>query len=171
MDEPLLRLFFALPCPSDCAARIERWRSGLDLSGKAVSASNLHVTLTFLGAQPAHQLSRLLTLANLIRLPGFELTLDRLDLWPEGLLHLAPSHTPVALEQLVQQLQLTLRNAGFAIEERAYRPHMTLARLSALPAKATAPKVGWSVREFSLFSSVHSAQSAHYQTLGIWPLR
>jgi RNA 2',3'-cyclic 3'-phosphodiesterase len=171
VDEPLLRLFFALPCPTDCAARIEHWWSSLGIAGKAVATSNLHLTLVFLGTQPAHQLPRLMALANSLHLPGFELTLDHLDLWPEGLLHLAPSQTPDALMQLALQLRQTLREAGFVIEQRAYRPHLTLAHHSTQPEMVTVPQVSWTAREFSLFSSLHSTQDAHYQALGSWPLR
>ena len=171
MDEPLLRLFFALPCPTDCAARIERWRSSLGIAGKAVAASDLHLTLVFLGSQPAHQLPLLMALASSIRIPDFKLNLDRLDLWPEGLLHLAPSHTPDALAQLALRLRQALQEAGFAIEQRAYRPHLTLARHSTLPEIVTAPKVSWTAREFSLFSSAQGEHGAHYRALGSWPLR
>ena len=168
MDEPLLRLFFALPCPTDCAARIEHWRSSLGIAGKAVAASDLHLTLVFLGSQPAHQLPLLMALASSIRIPDFKLNLD---LWPEGLLHLAPSHTPDALAQLALRLRQALQEAGFAIEQRAYRPHLTLARHSTLPEIVTAPKVSWTAREFSLFSSAQGVHGAHYRALGSWPLR
>ena len=170
MNEPLLRLFFALPCPPDCVASIDQWRAELSVSGKPTSTSNLHVTLVFLGAQPAHQLPRLLELADTITAPCFELTLERLALWPNGLLHLAPRQAPKELLQLVQQLRQKLQDAGFEIEHRTYRPHLTLARQSCLPDKANALHLNWAVRSFSLFSSEQAAQGVNYRSLGHWSL-
>ena len=170
MNEPLLRLFFALPCPAESAASIDRWRADCRVNGKPVRASNLHITLVFLGAQPAEQLSQLLQLADSITAPCFELSLDRLDLWPEGLLHLAPNSIPHELLQLASQLRQRLEDAGFIVEPRTYQPHLTLARQSRLPELTTAPDFHWTVRKFSLFSSEQCAQGVNYRALGTWQL-
>jgi 2'-5' RNA ligase len=170
VNEPLLRLFFALPCPTDDAARIDRWRAGCRVNGKPVRASNLHITLVFLGAQPAERLPQLKQLAASITAPCFELSLDRLDLWPEGLLHLAPNRVPNELLQLASQLRQKLEDAGFIVEPRRYQPHLTLARQSGLPELTTAPDFHWTVSEFSLFSSEQGAQGLHYRVLDTWQL-
>ncbi|HBB77192.1 MAG TPA: RNA 2',3'-cyclic phosphodiesterase, partial [Pseudomonas sp.] len=51
--EDTLRLFFALPCPPEQAAAICSWRDRQALGGRPVALENLHLTLAFLGAQPA----------------------------------------------------------------------------------------------------------------------
>lgn len=170
MNAPLLRLFFALPCPTDCAESIERWRASTAVTGTVVAPANLHVTLVFLGAQPEQRLPQLIELASLIRLPAFELNLDRLDLWPDGLLHLAPSHTPDGLVQLAGALRQRLQAAEFAFEQRAYRPHLTLARQSGMPEIVSPPSIRWVVREFGLFSSEHANLGVQYRALASWPL-
>ena len=77
----MLRLFFALPCPSGIAAQIDAWRQDQHFVGRPVPTTNLHVTLAFLGQVPESRLQQLqrvpprLALADL----AFDLHLDRLD--------------------------------------------------------------------------------------------
>ena len=107
----MLRLFFALPCPTKIAAQIDAWRQDQHFAGKPVPAANLHVTLAFLGQVPQSRVQLLqrvppkLALADL----AFDLNLDRLDCWPEGLLHLAPSQPPQTLLKLARALQQQLK--------------------------------------------------------------
>ena len=63
MSESTLRLFFALPCPPEQATAICRWRDEQALQGRPVPPQNLHLTLAFLGAQPADCLDGLQRLA------------------------------------------------------------------------------------------------------------
>ncbi len=77
MNDPL-RLFFALPCPADQAQAIGRWRDEQGLDGRAVPLANLHLTLAFLGAQPADALAEIARLGESIHAEAFELRLDRL---------------------------------------------------------------------------------------------
>ncbi|HSC84116.1 MAG TPA: RNA 2',3'-cyclic phosphodiesterase [Pseudomonas sp.] len=168
MHDPdvLLRLFFALPCPAPVRTRITHWRQGLDLPGKLVPPANLHLTLVFLGAQPVSRLGQLTTLAGQLEVPAFALHLDTLDCWHDGLLHLAPGQAPDALLHLQNQLQQCLIEAGFTLEQRRYRPHLTLARHSDLPGTSAPASFTWTVEHFALYAS----SNEEYQTLQSWPL-
>ncbi len=93
MPDRSLRLFFALPCPPPLAERIGRWRDGRPLPGRQVATANLHLTLAFLGQVPSARLEALLDMAAAIEAAPFDLCLDRLLRWRNGILLLAPQPT------------------------------------------------------------------------------
>ncbi|UVE19353.1 RNA 2',3'-cyclic phosphodiesterase [Pseudomonas sp. LS44] len=172
MSTPPLRLFFALPCPPDLAHAVVAWRDGLALDGKPVAKENLHITLTFLGAQPRGRLDELHGLAAGIETPPFVLSLDSLGRWGNGLLYLAPSQVPSELLELEHELHERLLLAGFELETRRYRPHLTLARhCRRLPHAITPPDLTWQVEQFALFVSRATAGAgSNYQSVGQWRL-
>ncbi|BEI81280.1 hypothetical protein CcaverHIS002_0204400 [Cutaneotrichosporon cavernicola] len=90
-----MRLFFAVPLSPSLAARIAGWRDTLRLPRVAapVLASNMHITLAFLGNVPCEQVPALLRLGARVaaREARGELVLDRVHCWRNGVLHLAPS--------------------------------------------------------------------------------
>lgn len=96
MPDRSLRLFFALPCPPPLAERIGRWRDGRPLPGRQVATANLHLTLAFLGQVPSARLEALLDMTAAIEAAPFDLCLDRLLRWRNGILLLAPSQPPGA---------------------------------------------------------------------------
>ncbi|MBC9250602.1 2'-5' RNA ligase [Pseudomonas alcaligenes] len=161
-----LRLFFALPCPPPIARQIAAWRQALAADGKLVAPANLHLTLAFLGSLDAHHLTPLGEIAASIQLPAFDLQLDRLACWSQGLLHLAPSQPPQPLLELVEQLQSRLRQHGYQQPGHAFRPHLTLARHSHLPAISPLANFAWTVERFALYASA----DGHYRELHSWPL-
>lgn len=166
-----LRLFFALPVPPTQAREILSWRQQLLCSGNWVHGHDLHLTLAFLGQQPAARLVDLQVAAiQISRCGSFELHLDRLNIWSDGLLHLAPSCPPAHLLQLQQDLAEQLQQLGFALEQPTYRPHLTLARHASWP--STAPEFGfrWRVDRFALFTSKSVTIGPRYQQIGTWQL-
>lgn len=169
-EELHLRLFFALPLPVPIAEQIDRRCSSIDIQGQRVLPTNLHLTLAFLGAQPASLLSRIEQLAAGLSGATFELRLEQLACWPDGLLHLAPQPIPTALLVLQQQLLSALNDAGICCDPRPYEPHVTLARHSQMPAQPTIGAIAWQVREFALFASEQRHGGPHYRALQHWPL-
>ncbi|MDG9927062.1 MULTISPECIES: RNA 2',3'-cyclic phosphodiesterase [unclassified Pseudomonas] len=163
-----MRLFFALPCPTEIAERIAAWRDGCHFAGRPVPAANFHLTLAFLGHLPESRLELLRQLPP--RLPlaklAFDLRLDRLDCWQGGLLHLAPGQTPEQLLALASGLDDLLNEAGLPTERRAYRPHLTLARDSRLAERQAPPTFAWRVEEMVLYQS----EQGRYIPLSRWPL-
>lgn len=166
-----LRLFFALPVPAPLARRIGDWRQRLSCPGAWVDEQDLHLTLAFLGSQPATRLPALRKAAAQLRdVRPFELRLDRLGLWHDGLLHLAPDHVPGALLQLQQGLCERLSRIGLDLEPRTYRPHLTLARHVPGVAGTTPFDFAWRVDSFALFSSKSQTMVPRYQQIGTWHL-
>lgn len=166
-----LRLFFGLPLPHRQAAAIDAWRNGLTIGGRPVDKRNLHLTLVFLGSQPVERLDELQRLAGQIRGKGFELKLDRLEVGRHGLVSLGSSQPPEALMQLAGELHDSLRAAGYPLEERAFWPHLTLARQCRThPVLDSLPEFAWTAERFVLFHSTNDEQGGVYRPLFHWPL-
>jgi 2'-5' RNA ligase len=112
------------------------WPAGAVL----VPHAKLHVTLHFLGSVPAERLAHLRPALE-VRGNRFELVDDGAHsrVWPGGIAVLEPV-VPLALQELHGALAGALRGQGFPVEQRRFRPHVTLAR-RAFGAKApSAPR-------------------------------
>lgn len=169
MSTPPLRLFFAVPCPTELATAICAWREGLHLDGQPVAQANLHLTLAFLGAVSRGRKAELLAIGASLPRQGFNLQLDQLARWKNGILHLAPSEVPAALHALVHSLRDALHACGFELEQRPFHPHLTLARHThTLP--GASPRFRMPARAITLYSSENSPSGVRYRPLGEWPL-
>lgn len=173
--EPRLRLFFALwPDSATSAALHARARAlHTECGGRAMRRDTIHLTLAFLGDTPAREVQRLRALAAQVDGESFALALDHVGSWKRNrVLWTGPSIVPPALAALAQDLEARLRAAGFALEERAFSPHVTLVRNArAAPAEAPPAPLRWSVASFVLVASERSAAGAHYRVIGRWPLQ
>jgi len=168
-DSPL-RLFFALGCPADLAGRLCRWRDSLGIEGRPVPATNLHLTLAFLGAQPARRLTELTQLGERLDTQGFALQLERFGMLGEDVACLFAEQIPEALLRLNRQLREGLEELGITLDPRPFRPHLTLLRQAAPIDDSHAPAFAWDVRQFGLYLSQNSAEGVRYQPLANWAL-
>jgi 2'-5' RNA ligase len=136
-------------------------------------AESIHLTLAFLGDVDLHDLNRLLDPPDNIASSPFVLTLDEWGCWPRnGIGWAMPIHAPDVLFDLAANLERWLRGAGFALEHRAFVPHVTLLRkveCVAMP-RAMTPVI-WSVDAFVLVQSSVSPQGSRYKILQHWPLK
>ncbi len=170
--EPCKRLFFALSCSEAQRTAIAQWRRELGLRyGRPVASENFHLTLMFLGAVPLSQIATVCTAAASVRASGELLTvaLDRLDRWRRAnILLLAPKQEPLALQQLVSNLQQALLPLALVSAPKAFRPHLTLARgyRVEVPESKTPPDFQLSCRHFTLFES----HQGRYRPVAEWPL-
>lgn len=123
----------------------------------------LHMTLHFLGAVPASQVPALQA-ALAVPVPAFDLRLDVVKAWPGGLVVLQPADVPAALAGLHAALGTALRSVGLPVEQRAFRPHVTLARhaLASTTLPAVAAPLPWRVDGHAL---VHSTPQGRYRVL------
>jgi RNA 2',3'-cyclic 3'-phosphodiesterase len=140
----MARLFFALW--PDERAREALARLAVDVGtvaqGKPVPAAKIHLTLSFLGEVAEERRDALRAAARAVRGTPLELVLDRLGSFRKArAAWAAASEVPAALTQLQSALEARLRERGFALEERPYRPHVTLARSirAPLPAASIEP--------------------------------
>lgn len=170
MPQQSLRLFFALDCPPHLAAAIAAWRTGLQLPGRAVAASKLHLTLAFLGQVALPRVVEAQALAANLQVAAFELHLDRLGCFRNGLLYLAPSQPPEALLELAGHLHAELHKAGFNLQDRPFHAHLSLMRRCPGHPTDVTPSFDWPVEDFALFASEAEAGGRHYRALQRWSL-
>lgn len=171
-----MRLFTALSLPEPQVAALLRRQGQLRehlRAGRFLPAASLHLTVHFLGEQPA---SRLPDLASVLgaaaasRSP-FELVLGEAGQFPargrprvlwQGLAGDLP-----ALQSLELSARLALAGLGVPLEARPYHPHVTLVREPSdrppfVPLDPTPP---WIVTELVLFSSETRPEGARYTAL------
>ncbi|RCX11766.1 RNA 2',3'-cyclic phosphodiesterase [Extensimonas vulgaris] len=155
------RLFLALWPPVGWAADLVQ-RFGLDAAGarnRKVPPQQIHLTLHFLGSVPRSQLP---ALVEGLRVPfaPFDLVFRRCERWPRGMLVALPDALPPALAALHAALGAALQRLGLPVEQRAFRPHITLARRyeaedaqeAPVPAALASP-VRWHVSRYALVES------------------
>ena len=134
-------------------------------------ADTLHLTLAFLGDVAGEDLSRLIEIAMRIKFQPFELQLDRIGYWKHNAIVWAgTAQVPPALTALAESLADALRAAGFRLEERSFKPHITLVRkFSGVPVAALQPPLHWQVDRFRLVISRPDRHGARYELVGEWP--
>jgi RNA 2',3'-cyclic 3'-phosphodiesterase len=167
-----VRLFCALPLPTDFVANVVRWQEE-ELSGaeaRLVGPENLHVTLAFLGSTPADRVDEVVgSLSAAAR--GVE---DRIVLRVREYRE-TPSVGMLALEDeggraadLAGGLQARLEALGlYRPEKRPWLAHLTVLRFRARPHLGPAPPDlgGVSPSEAALYHSVLRPGGAQYVTV------
>ena len=170
-----MRAFFALqPSSSECLA-IEHWRNQmLPPLDRPVPAANFHITLAFLGNLTNSQFEGLLNAVNQApTMPVISVYFDELGYWPKpGILWIGTSDLSNNIHSLASNLKTTSRRAGLQLENRAYQPHLTLARRCHIPPPASAapPDLTFDFQTFCLFESVKRRSGIHYETIAEWSL-
>lgn len=167
-----LRLFFALWPDDRQREDLLAATRGMTLAaaGRAVPSGNLHVTIAFLGNVAADRIPALRALAAARAWPEARLEFDRLAWWPKArLLCLEAPSLPPAFATAVQAFHDDLRLAGFGVERRPFRAHITLARSVAAPPidprGQSIPPVTWPVREVVLVASTPTRDGSAYRVL------
>jgi len=166
------RLFFALWPDEALRGELQAafGEAAAAAGGRPVPALNLHVTLEFLGSVAESRQGELAALGARLELPAAKLVLDSVDWWPRPALLAAGSRTPTpALIDLQATLRRQLAGAGFRVDARAYRPHVTLARqVTRQPPPASFAPVSWPIRELALVESLPGADGSRYRPLAQW---
>ncbi|MGZ8216198.1 RNA 2',3'-cyclic phosphodiesterase [Methylomagnum sp.] len=169
------RLFFALWPDDAVRSRLIGVVDSLrrTVGGNWVRPDNWHITLAFLGEVDAARWPELHRLGTETVGQSFTLELDRMQFWPRnGIVCLASRETPPALAGLAADLGKRLRGAGFAIESRSYKAHLTLARKGQSD-RASRPldePVIWNPHSFCLMESRLDRDGPIYIQHESWPL-
>jgi 2'-5' RNA ligase len=155
-----MRLFFALWPDPRVRAALAGWVASChaDAGGRAVRASNLHLTLVFLGDVDEMRIPELHEIARDAAGDPFVLDLVEADYWRHNqIVHATPASVPDALLTLVENLREGLSQADFAVEERPFAAHATLVRDARRePMLMQVPAIRWQVGEFALVESTRS---------------
>lgn len=134
-----MRLFVAIDIPSEIRAALTQACDQLKLSAPGarwVRSESLHLTLKFIGEQPEQNLETIRNALASVRKPApFQLGLYGLHFFPDKrhprvltvFIHGEKGHAEMA--ELAKQIDFQLGPLKIPREERAYRGHLTLARL------------------------------------------
>lgn len=127
------------------------------------------MTLVFLGAVPRARIAALSALAAQcaarLSLP-FAFRLEQSVFRArQRMVWALPQSVPSPLVQLVADLENTLRDESFTIEDRAWRAHVTLVRDAVQRADLQPPALQWTAGDFALVESVRG----EYRVLARWP--
>jgi 2'-5' RNA ligase len=170
------RLFFALwPDPARQAAiaaagsAIARTRA---LGGREIPPERIHLTLLFLGdVDPAGE-ERVRAVADAVRSPAFDLTLDEAGSFPRSrVLWIGTRHAPEPLTQLWRALRDGLSDLAAEHNREALVPHVTCYRDIDRPVPIVPiPPIRWRADGFVL---VHSTLGTphRYHVVSHWPLQ
>ena len=171
------RLFFALWPSHSTRTALAEAQQLLKPSFKAqwVNPNNLHITLAFLGSVEAEKVALANAAADAVGGRPFELLLDCIDYWRKPrILCLTAGTTPTELEQLAGDLAGNLRAAGFELDKRPFRAHLTLARKAPYLPLADARlewAIPWKSTAFVLVESIKGPDGSRYSVIKSWELK
>jgi RNA 2',3'-cyclic 3'-phosphodiesterase len=126
-----LRLFTALWPDASTTSAIANWQAAWQWPAQAsrTKPQRLHMTLHFLGNVAGNRVAELV---DGLRVPfeAFTLEFGTGEVWPNGVAVLLPREQPAALSRLHARLGDAVRRLQLPVDDRPYRPHVTLARRS-----------------------------------------
>lgn len=164
------RLFIAL-WPDDktrqqCAAIIKQIQTD---TVSPVKPANLHVTLLFLGNIDAETEKLLKQALAVFPIPKISLCFDQLSFWKQsGILCLTASECGETLVDWVQALSVLARELVISVDERPFKPHVTLVRKAkGLKVLAFEP-ISWHANSVCLVESRSSSEGVFYEVIDEW---
>ncbi len=163
------RLFFALWPDHRQRERLREFITPVakTVEGRMVDRRNWHVTLAYIGPFPAHRVPYLLERAADIEVEPFHIVFDRLEFWPRPrVASLVAATVRPELQRLVDELNGVLTDLGLKVEDRNYRPHITVvrnARTFSTERLAQRATTEWS--SFELVESITDPRGAIYSVL------
>lgn len=154
-----MRLFVSLRPPAAVTAHLAAAAAGL----RTTDVAQWHITLAFLGEVPDPQ-PVAAELASLTH-PPFDLQLQGSGTFRSqgGLVYAGVTGDVDALHRLAADVQAACRRAGLRLEDRPYRPHLTVARRSPRDATVLAGYQGrtWTADEIELVRSHLRKRAVH----------
>jgi 2'-5' RNA ligase len=169
-----MRLFFALWPPREAAAALHAWAREVarGAGGRATPVEKIHLTLAFLGEVAADEGRKAVVAAGGVRAPAHALAVETAQYRARHrIVWAGPEEMPQALSSLAADLGKRLLEAGFRLEERPFRAHVTLVRGAAAPRELSPlPVIGWPVTEFTLVRSTLDAKGSRYETVARFTL-
>ncbi|CAN7584038.1 RNA 2',3'-cyclic phosphodiesterase [Pseudoduganella sp. LjRoot289] len=149
------KLFFALWPDEDTRAALARLQPLVP--GRAIAPAKLHLTLAFLGQQPAGALAPLLAILDALAVPQLRLRINCLGYFQRPRIAWAGmTQVPRELMAMQEELMARLEAAGFSPATHGeFRPHVTLAReAKTAPQDTRFEPVDWPAGEVALVESL-----------------
>ena len=167
------RLFFALDPDEEVRNRTAAFQRSLGLEGRAVPPRNFHVTLAFLGMQPAEVIDEACAVASRLSFQPCAVVLDIPGSFKRaGVFWLGTQQLPGPLETFQHQLVSGLLDAGIGYDRKPWKFHLTLYRkMRKRPSIMPTVAIDWRLQGFSLIESVSVRSGVEYHTLAHWKAR
>jgi 2'-5' RNA ligase len=172
-----MRLFVGIALSAEARQELERLMlrlRGKDDGLRWSAAAQWHITLVFVGEAEQETQRRLAGELRRICLGAVPVEIDGLGMFERvGILHAAVEVTP-ELRRLQRAVAAAAETCGIEVEERAYRPHITLARSRNREGRRTLERMRgrleqqrlrarWSADEFLLYESELSPEGSRYR--------
>jgi 2'-5' RNA ligase len=137
------------------------------VEGKAVDRRNWHITLAFIGDFEEERILELQRRAGEIRVEPIRLAFDRLEYWARPKVACLTAATiSVELQSLVSDLAVLLLDFGVSLEDRTYRPHITVSRSArSFTTERLAQRATTEWSSFELIESVSHRGEVNYLPL------
>jgi 2'-5' RNA ligase len=181
-----MRAFIAIDLPEPLHAALAEAQQSFRSAARDArwtDADGLHLTLKFLGEISDAQTKQVVeSLAQIGPLEPFSVEVTGFGFFPHAQrprVFWAGVTAPPALAELAARIESHMEKIGFAREDRAYSPHLTLARFqvprpqptlaAAIAARVHASLGKFEASEFSLFESKLSPQGAQYRKVMRFP--
>lgn len=181
-----MRAFIAIDLPESIRAALRHKQASFrSVSPEArwTQPEGIHLTLKFLGEISDRKVREVCeSLKERGRFESFAIGLKGFGFFPNARrprVFWVGVEAPAGLGRLVEQVEEAMGSLGFAREERAFRPHLTLARfrvpqaqpaLQMLLSQQGEHELGnFEVSEFFLFESKLSPQGAEYRKVERFP--
>lgn len=166
------RLFIAIALSPEIRGTLEeviqRLRPCCE-SGRFSQTENLHLTLVFLGEIPVEKMEAVREAMDAVSILPFSLHVGGFGYFRRegGDIFWAGVERSESLVSLYRQLSFQLRDRGFVMERRGFRPHLTLARQAVLKREYdhgafVVPAMRMPVEKFILFQSERSGGKLRY---------
>lgn len=176
-----MRLFVAIPLSPEIRQQLAEIRKPED-GVRWLDLQKCHITLKFLGETAKEQLPELRTNLRKVRCSPFTLSLNGLGYFgsrsnPKVLW--AGIDKSESLQLLQRQVEEICTSLGFEKEDRAFKPHITVARLNGVSGKTIKGLIEeqqseisgqWKVKQFVLCQSILDSEGARYKRLQVFPL-
>ena len=190
-DGPLtsvVRLFLAIDLPDHVRDHLGEVRTRLERALPKVSCTrleNLHITLKFLGDVDPKRVGDITESLGRISVSPIELSAERVECFPARgpirIVTAAMTGTLTPLRALADAIEQRCKFLGFEREQRAYKPHVTLARarpiLSAKFRQTADEETGdlfpgpsFAPGEFVLMDSKQSPKGSVYTPVARFPI-
>lgn len=162
-----MRLFIAVTFDEELLYRLERLIGQCKALGRGrwTRRDNLHLTLEFLGELT--DIAAAQAAMDAVTAPAFPLILSGLGFFRRkdgDLLWVGVEHTP-GLMEVQRQLHHELKHRGFRLENRPYRPHLTLGRQVSMDRLPPCPTLSAQVPGISLMESRRENGALTYDEL------
>nr|WP_296750773.1 RNA 2',3'-cyclic phosphodiesterase [Thioalkalivibrio sp.] len=167
----LQRVFFALWPDDGLRVRLAALARRMPADGRLVPPEHLHLTLAFPGTVSSEVVAGLISRAAALRGAPIHLRLDHFGHFPGSrVAWLGSSKTPPELQALAASLQRICRDSGVRMDDRPFRPHVTLRRFVTRFEPVPIEPLDWWADRMVLIESGQGGHPGPYRLLRSWTL-